>query len=1184
MCYTNYICVFRFYFVGDEDLLEIIGNSKNVARLQKHFKKMFAGVAAILLNEDNTVITGMASREGEEVVFAESVSTVEHPKINEWLSLVESQMRFTLASSLAQAVQDIKQFKDGAIDPKAYMLWCDKYQAQIVVLAAQILWSEDVEAALHLISTAGDQKVTPLEHVLQNVESTLNILADSVLQEQPPLRRRKLEHLINEFVHKRTVTRRLISRRITSPKAFEWLCEMRFYFDPRQTEVLQQLTIHMANAKFLYGFEYLGVQDRLVQTPLTDRCYLTMTQALEARLGGSPFGPAGTGKTESVKALGHQLGRFVLVFNCDETFDFQAMGRIFVGLCQVGAWGCFDEFNRLEERMLSAVSQQVQTIQEALKSAQEGKKEGSKCTCLFQLKPIEGDNALQMKDDYSNTCYNQTNVLFAGISVELVGKQVRVSTDMAIFITMNPGYAGRSNLPDNLKKLFRSLAMTKPDRQLIAEVMLFSQGFRSAEKLACKIVPFFKLCDEQLSNQSHYDFGLRALKSVLVSAGNVKRDRIMKIKENMKLRGETNIDEASIAENLPEQEILIQSVCETMVPKLVAEDIPLLFSLLSDVFPNVGYTRAEMAGQSISYSTRDKCMLCTGLKEQIRKVCQEEYLVCGEGEEQGGAWMEKVLQLYQICNLNHGLMMVGPSGSGKSTAWKILLKALERFEGTEGVAHVIDPKAISKEALYGVLDPNTREWTDGLFTHILRKIIDNVRGEINKRQWIIFDGDVDPEWVENLNSVLDDNKLLTLPNGERLSLPPNVRVMFEVQDLKYATLATVSRCGMVWFSEDVLSTEMIFENYMSRLRNIPLEEADEDSGFGKKSDNKEDILSPALQVQNDVSNILQSYFAPDGLVVRCLEFGMTQEHIMDFTRLRALSSLFSMLNQGVRNVLQYNHAHSDFPLPNEQLERYIPKCLVYALLWSFAGDAKLKVRSDMGDFIRSVTTVPLPPTSNVPIIDYEVSITGEWSPWSNKVPQIEVETHKVAAPDIVVPTLDTVRHESLLYTWLAEHKPLVLCGPPGSGKTMTLFSALRALPDMEVVGLNFSSATTPELLLKTFDHYCEYRKTPNGVVLSPVQLGKWLVLFCDEINLPDMDQYGTQRVISFLRQLVEHRGFFRASDQAWVSLERIQFVGACNPPTDPGRKPLSHRFLRHVPVIYVDYPGETSLKQASPRK
>ena len=79
------------------------------------------------------------------------------------------------------------------------------------------------------------------------------------------------------------------------------------------------------------------------------------------------------------------------------------------------------------------------------------------------------------------------------IQIELIGKDVKVSRDMAIFITMNPGYAGRSNLPDNLKKLFRSLAMTRPDGQLIAQVMLYSQGFRTAEKLASKIVPFFKL-------------------------------------------------------------------------------------------------------------------------------------------------------------------------------------------------------------------------------------------------------------------------------------------------------------------------------------------------------------------------------------------------------------------------------------------------------------------------------------------------------------------------------------------------------------------------------------------------------------------------------------------------------------------------------------------------------------------
>lgn len=86
---------------------------------------------------------------------------------------------------------------------------------------------------------------------------------------------------------------------------------------------------------------------------------------------------------------------------------------------------------------------------------------------------------------------------------------------------------------------------------------------------------------------------------------------------------------------------------------------------------------------------------------------------------------------------------------------------------------------------------------------------------------------------------------------------------------------------------------------------------------------------------------------------------------------------------------------------------------------------------------------------------------------------------------------------------------------------MTLMSTLKSIPDFELVALNFSSATTPELLLSTFDQSCEYRRTPSGTVLRPIQAGKWLVLFCDEVNLPALDKYGTQRVISFLRQLTE---------------------------------------------------------------
>jgi dynein heavy chain 1 len=108
------------------------------------------------------------------------------------------------------------------------------------------------------------------------------------------------------------------------------------------------------------------------------------------------------------------------------------------------------------------------------------------------------------------------------------------------------------------------MAMTRPDRELIAQVMLFSQGFRTAESLASKIVPFFNLCDEQLSPQPHYDFGLRALKAVLASAGILKRERLQ------------SEDVESLSDLVSEQVILIQSVTETIVPKLVADDVPLL--------------------------------------------------------------------------------------------------------------------------------------------------------------------------------------------------------------------------------------------------------------------------------------------------------------------------------------------------------------------------------------------------------------------------------------------------------------------------------------------------------------------------------------------------------------------------------------------------------------------------------
>ena len=1084
----------RFYFVGDEDLLEIIGNGNDTVRVGRHLGKMFAGISGLVTSEDST-ITAFRSKEGEEVSLKQEISLVKTPKVNEWLSALEAGMKITLAESLTDAVATFETLMNEAtIDVEALQSYVKSYPAQVVVLGGQVWWTNVIQSALAQFGTT--LAALHAQHV-----NFLNQLAELVIGDMDALARKKCEHLITEFVFQRDAVEELMSNNVGTADHHLWLLRLRYAFHPNE-EPTSRLQIHMADAVLPYGFEYLGVPERLVRTPLTERCFLTMTQALSQKLGGSPYGPAGTGKTETVKALGLQLGRFTLVFCCDDTFDFQAMGRIFLGICQVGAWGCFDEFNRLEERILSAVSQQIQNIQMGLK----------------------------------NSTMERT------AEIELIGRQLKLSARTGIFITMNPGYAGRSNLPDNLKKLFRSVAMSKPDKELIAEVTLYSQGFNTAKEISRQVVPFFDHCHSRMTTQAHYDFGLRALKSVLVSSGGLKRAQ--------RLTNSPKSEDATTSE----PKIVLQSLRETMGPKLVQQDIETMQNVESEVFPGVPYIPAPM----------------DSLRNALLKVGEEKHL------EVNDVWMTKALQLYQIQHLHHGVMMVGSSGAGKSTTWEALLEALSEVEGVEGASYVIDPKVMSKEALYGSLDSTTREWTDGLFTSILRKIIDNLRGESTKRHWIIFDGDVDPEWVENLNSVLDDNKLLTLPNGERLVLPPNVRIMFEVESLKYATLATVSRCGMVWFNEENVDTMMMFSHYLSGLRTTAFEDIDEDSGAATQS------LAKTLEIQAHVAHLFEGQLRESNMLREALaESGMIPDHIMSFTEIRALGTLFSLLNQICKAVLTYDARHADFPLEEDLVEAYVSKRILVALVWCFAGDCPLNTRQAFGNKIAALTNVDLPEIGGtLSLIDYQVSLPETtWVPWQSQVPNIEVNTHSIAQETTVIPTLDTIRHEDVLYSWLAEHKPLILCGPPGAGKTMTLFNALRKLPDMTVVGLNFSSATTPDLLMKSFEQHCEYRKTLNGTVLSPTQVGRWLVIFCDEINLPATDKYGTQRVIAFMRQLIERNGFWRTNEKTWVSLERIQFVGACNPPTDAGRVPLGLRFLRHAPLVMVDYPGQASLEQ-----
>jgi dynein heavy chain 1, cytosolic len=280
----------RFYFVGDEDLLELIGNSRDVVRVQKHFRKMFAGLHSLILSDDMSTITGFSSKEGENITLRKPISFARNPKINEWLSTLEHEMKQSLAVSTAESIREFSSLFNATFDRTQFLSFLERYPAQVVLLATQVVWTRSVEDVLSSQGPAAQS----LHGVHDRIEHVLQALAETVLLDLEVIQRKKCEHLITEMVHQRDVIVGLLKHSVSTADDFHWLYHMRFYHIS-DGEVTDNLVVRMADANFLYGYEYLGVGERLVQTPLTDRCFLTLTQALSQRLGGSPFGPAGTG-------------------------------------------------------------------------------------------------------------------------------------------------------------------------------------------------------------------------------------------------------------------------------------------------------------------------------------------------------------------------------------------------------------------------------------------------------------------------------------------------------------------------------------------------------------------------------------------------------------------------------------------------------------------------------------------------------------------------------------------------------------------------------------------------------------------------------------------------------------------------------------------------------------------------
>jgi dynein heavy chain len=1066
----------RFYFVSNPVLLQILSQGSDPQMIQPYYQTVFDAIDHVIHDEDNPrmVITMVSRFKGaeEEIPFLSPVMA--QGNIEEWLAKMKIEQQVTMKEICRSCSEQADELVTQGVD--ALRSFVDNMPPQYALLGIQLTWTMESKDAFEKCRA---QKNAISDLVKRQTEVLLELSSWCLEDLATRMIRTKYETLITIQVHQRDVLSDINSlfkqRKFGGITDFEWLKQARFNWRPDDEDTVDDegaLTISCTDVDFQYMYEYLGCKGRLVITPLTDRCYVTLSQALGMCYGGAPAGPAGTGKTETVKDMGRALGIYVIVTNCTDQATYASMGKIYKGLCMAGLWGCFDEFNRIKLPVLSVVAQQVLAILDA-------KRTGSK------MLTFPGDP-----------------------------QQIGYDPGCGFFITMNPGYAGRQELPENLKALFRGVTMMVPDRMIIIRVLLCAVGYAEFATLSRKFTILYQLCEEQLSKQRHYDFGLRNILSVLRTAGKTKRDN----------------------RDSEEAVLLYQTLRDMNLSKMVAQDVPLFLSLLKDLFPSLS------APPVAEYKA---------VEDAIKAAVTETGLI------HYSHWVKKVVQLYETTEVRHGIMVIGPTGGGKTQIFRILRMALATVNQIPFKEARLNPKAILAKQMYGEVDPMSDEWTTGVFAATWTKY--NQRSN-PYNTWIICDGPVDTIWIEDLNTVLDDNRILTLANGDRIPMTDNTKIMFENETLINASPATVSRCGIIYVSQSDLGWTPIVQAW-----EILNPKKDPELAKFKKS-----ALSSFYKYMGDDETP-----ADPGKMFNFL--ARNTKPVMHLLTGGSAAACFRTLDGLYKSVAIFKTSKPD---------KTIERLYIFAATWSIGGLLEGTDRKLWDEFLREQAggsaddLFPVLTSPSDTIFNYWVDeTTGEWNRWkadSWLYPTLAPGT-KLNFASLLVPTMDSTRSLYVIKQNQMNRNPVLLTGSPGTAKTSAALM-WAATFDSEKMGfkfINFSSLTTMGGFQDAIEESLDKR---GGKSFGPPN-GKSLTVFVDDISMPNINEWGDQPTNEIVRQIIEFNSFaFLDKDKRgdMKICEDLTYMAAMTHPGG-GRNDIPHRLKRHFIIFNLVPPSIESI-------
>ncbi|XP_014599968.1 PREDICTED: dynein heavy chain 7, axonemal-like [Polistes canadensis] len=957
-----------------------------------------------------------------------------------WLSTLQKVLKNTIYENLQQCYLHFEE--------KDLCDWITNVPSMVIICISRIYWTSLVQSCYSPFN------LLLLKTINKKYSELLASLADRMKSNIMHEEKKLLMSLIIITANHEEIIRLLLEKNICSSSDFNWLVQMRYYW------IENEIKISLYNTTINYGYEYNYYEQYLVNTPLTDRCLRTLMEAYNYHLFGAIIGSVATGKMETIKYLINSLAMPYYILNTNERFTYKSILNVLKGLISCGTWVCLKNLDKLELTVLSAVTQTIVNIHQVIST-------------------------------------NLKSVMFEGTKLNL-------NPNGNICIIMNVQCNKYYELPDNLKILFRSISMVKPDLKQIIEIELLASGFSNGKELATKLVLIYKLLCDQLLDRPHYKFDLSSVKTVIKTA------RMLKIHFQTE------------DENI----LLLRSVIDVILPTFSSQDIIIFQNIIHSIFPYIKLP-------SMNYN---KILMA------LENACESRSLDFHE------ILKLKSLQMFELMHVQHALILVGGPLTGKTEMLHVLADTftlLHKWKDDNGAnitLEIINPGIINSNQLFGQYKKELNLWEDGLCTKIFRTFAANNSSD---KKWLIFDGSLSDIWVENLYTVIDSNKFLHLISGERISMTQTMSVIFETMDLSNVSPVIISHCGIIYIESQSIGWKPYILSHIKQ-----------NQMYNKYEKIMYSLLSWSLDacLQFVRLNCLMTITVGELHLVRStlslfeiylteacneqLERNENVDHFVIWSQAALMLSLVWVVGGNSSTDFQvkfnefclalWNNSHSEYPCP-EDIKHY---------------DITLPTEGLIQDNL------------------YIFKGVGNWKHY-NDLLKTETITDMCNFDQKYVPTLNSIKYGRLFLTHIKYRKAFIICSNGTTGKTVLLQNLLKyKLSKHKYLTntFNYSSLVTAEKAKNLFLSYLSrIKKRCYGLPED-----KCCINLIDDFNLNTDTNINSSSVLELIRQYFNNGYWYDTKIFDKIFVTNISFLLTIT--TGYKKHNICPRFMRHFNV------------------